>query len=145
MTALNRVAAEVFTRFEAHALTDVTGFGLLGHLRNVTAASKVTATVTAAGVPVIPAAREYAEAGIAPGGTRANRKFLEADWVTFADAVPEALRMLLCDAQTSGGLLAAVPGAIAGEIVAALTEAGTPAAAVIGRVDGEGEGRIRVV
>ena len=145
MTTLNRAAAEVFERFAVHALTDVTGFGLLGHLRNVTAASKVTATITASQVPVIEAARVYAEAGIAPGGTRANRKFLEADWVTFANSVPEALRMLLCDAQTSGGLLAAVPETIAGEVVAELTKVGTPVAAVIGRVDGDGEGRIRVI
>src|SRR5439155_11581768 len=71
MTTLNRAAAEVFTRFETHALTDVTGFGLLGHLRNVTAASGVTAEVWADRVPVIAAAREYVKAGIAPGGTRA--------------------------------------------------------------------------
>ena len=143
MTTLNRAAAEVLLKFDTHALTDVTGFGLLGHLRNVTAASGVTATITAADVPVLAAAREYAEAGIAPGGTRANRKFLE-DWVTFDDTVPEALRMLLCDAQTSGGLLAAVPAEVANDVVAALTAAGTPAAAIIGRIDAAGLGQILV-
>src|SRR3954471_21702034 len=82
MGTLNRAAAEVLAGFEVHALTDVTGFGLLGHLRNVTAASGVTARVTAAAVPVIAAAREYVRGGIAPGGTHANWKFL-AEWVTF--------------------------------------------------------------
>ncbi len=144
MTTLNRAAAEVLKRFDVHALTDVTGFGLLGHLRNITAASGVTATVVAEGVPVIPAARVYADAGIAPGGTRANAAFL-ADWVTYDDSVPEPLRMLLCDAQTSGGLLAAVPATIADEVVAALTAAGTPCAAVVGTIDGVGTGRMRVV
>src|SRR6185436_2427705 len=82
MTTLNRAAAEVLMGYEVHALTDITGFGLLGHLRNVTAASGVTAHVWADAVPVLPVAREYVQAGIAPGGTHANWKFL-ADWVTF--------------------------------------------------------------
>ena len=76
MTTLNRAAAEVLAGFDVHALTDVTGFGLLGHLRNITAASGVTARVFAGSVPVLPAAREYVKAGIAPGGTHANWKFL---------------------------------------------------------------------
>src|SRR4051794_29109243 len=142
MTTLNRAAAEVFTRFETHALTDVTGFGLLGHLRNVTAASGVTAEVWADRVPVLPAAREYVKAGIAPGGTRANAKFL-ADWVEYAPDVREADQLLLCDAQTSGGLLAAVPAAVAGEAVRALAAVGLTAA-VVGHVPATGTGRITV-
>lgn len=144
MTTLNRVAAEVLTKFEVHALTDVTGFGLLGHLRNVTAASGVEAEVWAGRVPVLEAAREYVAAGIAPGGTRANAKFL-ADWVTFAPDVSPEEQLLLCDAQTSGGLLAAVPEAVGDEVVAALSNAGTLASAVVGRVTGTGAGKIRVV
>jgi len=144
MTTLNRGAAEVLAKFEVHALTDVTGFGLLGHLRNVTAASAVTAEVWAARVPVLAAAREYVAAGIAPGGTRANQKFL-ADWVEYADGVKAEEQLLLCDAQTSGGLLAAVPEAVANEVVAALQAAGTLASAIVGRIVGAGTGRIRVV
>lgn len=143
MTTLNRAAAEVLTRFEVHALTDVTGFGLLGHLRNVTAASSVTAEVWAKRVPVLDAAREYVAAGIAPGGTRANANFL-ADWVEFAPDVSPEEQLLLCDAQTSGGLLAAVPERVADEVVRALAAAGTLASAVVGRVTGAGTGRIRV-
>ncbi|VTR95367.1 segregation protein b : Selenide, water dikinase OS=Chloracidobacterium thermophilum (strain B) GN=selD PE=3 SV=1: AIRS: AIRS_C [Gemmata massiliana] len=143
MTTLNRVAAEVLTRFEVRALTDVTGFGLLGHLRNVTAASAVTAEVWADRVPVLNAAREYVSAGIAPGGTRANAKFL-ADWVEYASGVSPEQQLLLCDAQTSGGLLAAVPEAIADDVTRALSAAGTLANAVVGKITGPGAGRIRV-
>jgi selenide,water dikinase len=143
MTTLNRAAAEVLVRFEVHALTDITGFGLLGHLRNITAASRVTATVWADQVPVLPQARRYVAANIAPGGTRANWKFLN-DWVEYEAGVSQEEQLLLCDAQTSGGLLAAVPEASAPAVVQALSKAGTLAAAIVGRVDGEGGGRIRV-
>jgi selenide,water dikinase len=143
MTTLNRAGAEVLTKFTVHALTDVTGFGLLGHLRNVTAASGVTAEVWADRVPVLSAAREYVKAGIAPGGTRANWKFL-ADWVEYAPDVSQEEQLLLCDAQTSGGLLAAVPEASANEVARELAKAGTLASAVVGRVTGTGTGKIRV-
>jgi selenide,water dikinase len=143
MATLNRAAAEVLAAAEVHALTDVTGFGLLGHLRNVTAASGVTARVWADAVPVLPAAREYVGAGIAPGGTHANWKFL-ADWVTYAPDVAKEEQLLLCDAQTSGGLLASVPATAAGGLVRALHAAGVTAAAVVGRVEGAGSGRITV-
>jgi selenide, water dikinase len=142
MATLNRAGAEALDRFEVHALTDITGFGLLGHLRNMTAASGVTAEVWADRVPVIPAAREYARDGLAPGGTRANWRFLN-DWVTY-DSLPQEEQFLLCDAQTSGGLLAAVPEAVADDVVRALTRAGTLAAARIGRIMGPGDGKIRV-
>ncbi len=143
MTTLNRVAAEVLTRFEVHALTDITGFGLLGHLRNITAASGVSAHIWAESVPVLAAARSYVQSGIAPGGTHANWRFL-ADWVTYAADVPKETQLLLCDAQTSGGLLASVPGPRAGEIVRALRDAGIGIAAEIGRIDSSGSGKIHV-
>ncbi len=144
MTTLNRSAAEVLSRFEVHAVTNVAGFGLLGHLRNVTVASQVTAEVWAGAVPVMEAAWEYVAGSIAPGGTRANLKFLNA-WVDWdVDMSPEQ-KLLLCDAQTSGGLLAAVPAAHAPEVVKALTAAGTLTAALIGHIVETGTGRIRVV
>ena len=143
MTTLNRAAAEVLTQFEVHALTDVTGFGLLGHLRNITAASNVTAEVWVGSVPILPAARQYVQAGIAPGGTRANLKFL-ADWVQFAADVSPEDQLLLSDAQTSGGLLAAVPQSQVQEIVKGLNDAGTLAAAVVGRIGEAGTGKITV-
>jgi selenide,water dikinase len=143
MTTLNRGASEILTRHEIHALTDVTGFGLLGHLRNITAASGVSAEVWFEGVPILPAAVEYVHAGIAPGGTRANQSFL-ADWVQYDADISQEMQLLLCDAQTSGGLLAAVPAGSAGEIIRELSAAGMPAAAVVGKIGELGHGLMSV-
>jgi selenide,water dikinase len=124
-------------------LTDITGFGLLGHLRNVTAASAVSAEVWSRRVPVLDAARVYVKEGIAPGGTHANRRFL-ASWVTYEEGLSEEDQLLLCDAQTSGGLLAAIPSESAEATVRGLREAGVSSAVIIGRI-GDGEpGKIRV-
>lgn len=144
MTTLNRDAAEVFVRLGAHALTDVTGFGLLGHLRNVTAASQVTAQVWLEKVPVLPPAWDYVRAEIAPGGTYANRRFL-ANWVHYEEGIGKEEQLVLCDAQTSGGLLAAVAADQAETAVRELQKAGTPCAAVVGKIDGAGKGEIRVL
>jgi selenide,water dikinase len=142
MTTLNRGASEAALRSGARALTDVTGFGLLGHLRNVTAASGVTAEIWLDRVPVLPAAAEYVRAGIAPGGTHANWRFL-SDWVSY-EGIAKEEQLLLCDAQTSGGLLIAVAAAPTPTLVRELEQAGAPCAAVIGRVTSTGDGRIRV-
>ena len=88
MSTLNRDASRVFAQAGAHALTDVTGFGLLGHLRNLAAASSVAAAIANDRVPVLAAAREYVRRGIAPGGTHANRRFL-ADWVDYDADIAE--------------------------------------------------------
>lgn len=143
MTILNRDASEVFVRLGAHALTDVTGFGLLGHLRNMTAASQVTAQVWLEKVPVLPPAWDYVRAEIAPGGTYANRRFL-ADWVHYEEGISKEEQLVLCDAQTSGGLLAAVAPDLAERAVKELQQAGTPCAAVVGKIDETGKGEIRV-
>src|SRR4051794_34590248 len=107
----------------------------------MTSASGVTAEVSFESVPVIGAAREYVKAGVAPGGTHANWRFLH-DGGGYAAGVWEEEQLLLCDAQTSGGLLAAVPADRADAVVAALTAAGTLAAAVVGRISGAGDGKI---
>ena len=143
MTTLNRSAAEVFVDAGAHALTDITGFGLLGHLRNMVTASGVGAHIYLDQVPALKAARQYLSAGIAPGGTHANHRFL-ADWVSYASDLTKEDELLLCDAQTSGGLLAAIPADRASAAVAALRSAGTPAAAVIGIIEEDQPGRIAV-
>ena len=143
MTTLNRNAAEVVVEFGAHAATDVTGFGLLGHLRNMTAASSVSARVWLDRVPVIDAAWNYVRAGIAPGGTHANRRFL-ADWVTYEGGITKEDELVLCDAQTSGGLLAAVPSERADEALSALAKAGASDSAIIGRFEADQPGRIYV-
>jgi selenide,water dikinase len=146
MTTLNRAAAEAVVGIGAHALTDITGFGLLGHLRNMVAASKVGARVYLERVPVLTAAREYVRAGIAPGGTYANHRFLaEAGFVTYATDVTKEEQLLLCDAQTSGGLLAAVAPDRAEPLLQALRSNGVPEAAMVGTiVDTAAPGRIEV-
>jgi selenide, water dikinase len=143
MTTLNRAASEACVAVGAHALTDVTGFGLLGHLRNMTTASGVCARVWLEAVPVLPAAWEYVRAGIAPGGTHANRRFL-ADWVSYEDGLASEEQLVLCDAQTSGGLLAAVPADRADDLLRLLAAADLPYAARIGRIEAEPRGRIVV-
>lgn len=144
MGTLNRAAAEVLAGFEVHAATDVTGFGLLGHLRNVTAASQVEALVRLSQVPVLPAAWEYVRAGIAPGGTHANLRFL-ADWVEFASELSKEEQLMLADAQTSGGLLAALPQEEAEAALAALHRAGAGEARVVGEIKAGRPGKIQVV
>jgi selenide,water dikinase len=109
MTTLNAEAAEAARAASAHALTDVTGFGLLGHLHEVCEASGVGAEIEAAAVPALPGALELAAGGEAEaGGSRRNAEDA-ARFTTWNDEVPPERRALLTDAMTSGGLLAAVP------------------------------------
>jgi selenide,water dikinase len=143
MCTLNKTAAEAISKFEVHALTDVTGFGLLGHLRNVTSASGTHARIWADAVPVIPAARDYVCKGIAPGGTHANWRFLN-EWVAYEDGVSKEEQLLMCDAQTSGGLLACVRHDEAHDLVQALQTAGVEMAAVIGQIEEGTPGKITV-
>ena len=143
MTTLNAGAARAMLAVGVDAATDVTGFGLLGHLHNMLAASKVAAELDAPAVPLFPGAVELVARGAVPGGTQRNRDSLTAH-VTFAPGVNEALRVLLHDAQTSGGLLLAVPAERADALVAALKQEGTPAAARIGRVTEGPAGAIQV-
>jgi selenide,water dikinase len=133
MTTLNAGAARAMLAVGVHAATDVTGFGLLGHLHNMLVASGVAAEVDAATVPLFPGAAELAARGAVPGGTQRNRDALAAD-VSFAPSVDEATRVLLHDAQTSGGLLLAVLAERVDALLAALKKEGTPAAARIGRL-----------
>jgi selenide,water dikinase len=130
MTMLNAAASRAMLAAGAHAATDVTGFGLLGHANEIARASGVRLRIGAAQVPVYELAREMLARGIAPGGSRKNADE-HATFTTFAAGVPDDARLLFSDAQTSGGLLIAV----APEGIAALLEAlrETPAlAAVIG-------------
>jgi selenide, water dikinase len=120
MTTLNAEAAARARAAGAHALTDVTGFGLLGHLRELTLASGVGAKVAAGAVPAIDGVEELLrDGGAVSGGSRRNREHAEA-FTRFADDVEEWRRSLVCDATTSGGLLAAVPAERAGEVRGAI-------------------------
>jgi selenide,water dikinase len=112
MTELNRDAAAAAAAAGASAMTDVTGFGLLGHAHELAAASGVALEIDAVAVPAIPGSVELLSLDEPPiaGGTRRNRAWVE-EFVDWADSVPESLRWLLCDAMTSGGLLVALPEA----------------------------------
>jgi selenide, water dikinase len=125
-----------------HAATDVTGFGLLGHLRELLVASGLAGEVDPAAVPVIDGVRELVAAGMVAGGTQRNHAFVSdtADW----GSLPDAEQLLLADAQTSGGLLIAVAPDRAGDLVDALVRRDVPTAAVVGRTTDGPPGRVTV-
>ena len=110
MSRLNRDAGEVFAsgKFPVHALTDVTGFGLLGHLTEMVLGAKLRARLFLEQVPILAGVPALAEQGVVPGGTTANLEHFGAH-VRFPDGLPDPIRWVLADAQTNGGLLAAVP------------------------------------
>jgi len=143
MAALNRDAAEAMVEVGVSACTDVTGFGLLGHLREMTAGAGVDAVLYADRVPVLEAARTFAGAGVVPGGTRDNLAFVEphVDW---DEGISEVQKLVLADAQTSGGLLIAVPPERLDALLAALAERGVAGAAHIGEFATPGPGCIAV-
>jgi len=133
MTTLNAGARDAALESGARAATDVTGFGLLGHLRNLLEASGHAGRVVAAAVPTFDFIRDLAEAGFVPGGSTTNMAYVEP--VTrFDPALREADRLLLADAQTSGGLLLAIPPQREAKLLKELQAAGTLAHAVIGEV-----------
>jgi selenide,water dikinase len=123
MTTLNGEALAVARRFAVTACTDVTGFGLLGHLRNVLRGSGVAAAIDMGAVPALPGALEHAAAGRVPGGSKANLQFVRPSVVMVGQEDP-VRTSLVADAQTSGGLLLAVEAGQADELVAALRAAG---------------------
>ena len=141
MTALNRTAAECLEGFAVHAVTDITGFGLLGHALEMAVASKVNLRLVVSQVPVLEAAREYAAMGLVPAGTFANRNFCEKS-LRVPPELEAATRDILADAQTNGGLLIAVAEEHAEDLLACLQERDVTAAAIIGEVTASGPGTL---
>lgn len=139
MMTLNQSAARIGRRHGVTAATDVTGFGLLGHLRNLLRGSNVAAEIDLTALELLPDAIDHLRAKRCPGGSKANRSYV-APFVAWASGEPLALEpgesefelraSLACDAQTSGGLLLCVPALAAGECVEELRAAGLPAAAI---------------
>jgi selenide,water dikinase len=144
MAALNREAAEIMVPFEINACTDVTGFGLLGHLAEMVSGSGTSAKIHADRVPVIAEALEFAAMGLIPAGAYKNREFREP-MVAFSDTVARVRQDVLFDPQTSGGLLISVSARQAEALVAALKDAGIEDAAQIGEVTSGPEEKIWVV
>ncbi len=133
MLELNADAADAMKSVGVNAATDITGYGLAGHLAEITAASGVAATLSRSAVPVIPGTLELLAQGIVPGGTHRNLAGM-AGVTQWDAALTEDDRLLLCDAQTSGGLLIAVAADRTDDLVANLIAAGTPAAAIVGEI-----------
>ncbi len=132
MAILNRGAARAMLAAGPHAGTDVTGYGLLGHLHTMLHGSGVRAELDVSRVPFLQDALDLASRGCVPGGSEANRRFCDArvDW----GLLPEPERLVLADAQTSGGLLVSLPESRLAVLLAALEREATPARAVVGRV-----------
>ena len=143
MATLNKGAAEAAIEVGVHAATDVTGFGLLGHLHEMLEASGCSAEVYAEDVPILNSVWDCIQQKAIPGGSQANRRHLE-DKVDFAPDVTEELRIVLCDAITSGGLLLAVQEERVDLLISHLNVVKAPAAAIIGRVKNGESGRIAV-
>lgn len=133
MMDLNDRACEIGLAVEATSCTDVTGFGLLGHLANILEASGLDADLETASIPLLDGVLELAAAGVVPGGSKRNLKRALAI-CEVAAGVSEALQLLLGDAQTSGGLLLCVPQEHAADAVRRLHDAGCGRAAAIGRL-----------
>jgi selenide,water dikinase len=144
MAELNAVAADVMAGYPVSACTDVTGFGLVGHLLEMTTGSGVTAELWVDRVPVLPGTLDLAVAGMVPGGSRDNLAYTDGR-VSWPEELAEVQKLLMCDAQTSGGLLVAVPEPDDGPLLAQLHESGVGDAAVIGRIVAEGSGTITAV
>jgi len=143
MSTLNRGAAEAMQEVGVGAATDVTGFGLMGHLNAMARSSGVGAEIWPEEVPIVDGVEALAERDLVPGGTRRNEDYY-GQYVDLADSLRPALKDILFDAQTSGGLLIAVDEAKQDKLIAALKRNGTPAHAVIGRIVAGEPGRIKI-
>ncbi|HHH52345.1 MAG TPA: selenide, water dikinase SelD, partial [Bacteroidetes bacterium] len=142
MSTLNKIAAEKMLKYNIHACTDVTGFGLLGHLREMTLASRCNAEVFFDKIPFIREVKSLAAAGIIPGGTYNNLDFVKED-IDFGIRT-KTEQLLLCDAQTSGGLLVALPKNEAKEYLEEIRTSGIENAEIIGGFTKGGNGKITI-
>ena len=143
MLELNRGASEAMVAVGVNACTDISGFGLLGHLGEMVAASNVTARVSRDSVPVLDGALNLLAAGIAPGGTHRNLDYMTGS-VSWDQSLTEQDRLLLCDAQTSGGLLLSASPDRVGDLIDRLRGNGVARCAIVGDVIERGDAAIEV-
>ncbi len=141
MATLNRTAAEVMARYEVHACTDITGFGLVGHIGEMVAGLTVSARLSAARLPYFASATEYAAMGLLPAGLHRNRDYCTPATIV-EEGVPLEISDLLYDPQTSGGLLIAVAERDGEPLLHALQEAGVSSATIVGVVDDSAPGKV---
>ena len=138
MSTLNAAASKAMMKVGVNSATDVTGFGLVGHLRGMMAASGTTARVEFSRAPVIEGAWELLESGVAPGGTHRNLEGVGSQ-VAWDSAITQNQKLLLCDAQTSGGLLISVPEGRREDLLRSLEDEGVEGSVVIGEVQEAGD------
>ena len=143
MATLNKDAAEIMSNYPVHACTDITGFGLLGHIAEMIIDTGFSVKLTSKTIPIIPGTLEYAGMGLVPAGTYKNREFREC-MVDFAPSVDRLVQDVLFDPQTSGGLLISVDRESADGLLEKLKEKGMESAAIIGDVATEPKERIIV-
>ena len=143
MARLNRKPAEIMSRYEVHACTDITGFGLLGHLAEMVTGSGQSIRLLGDAIPMIPEAREYGQMGFVPAGAYRNREFREG-MVEFGRSVDRLTQDILFDPQTSGGLLISVSRDVSEALVRELNSDGVPEAVIIGEVMSTPEEKIFV-
>lgn len=143
MATLNKAAAEAMVAVGVNACTDVTGFGLMGHLRSMVIASKVSAQVRFGQVPLLPGAWDLLQEGVAPGGTHRNLDAVRES-VQWHPELTNEQKLMLCDAQTSGGLLISVPGERLDMMLSELEAAGVGTRSVIGEIIEGNPGQIKV-
>ena len=143
MARLNRKPAEIMSRYEVHACTDITGFGLLGHLAEMVTGSGQSIRLLGDAIPMIPEAREYGQMGFVPAGAYRNREFREG-MVEFGRSVDRLTQDILFDPQTSGGLLIAVSRDVSESLVRELKSDDVPEAVIIGEVMSTPEEKIFV-
>lgn len=143
MATLNKGAAEAMMRVGISSCTDITGFGLMGHLRGMAKASKVGAVINASDVPILPGVWDLLEQNVVPGGTFRNMNGVE-DSMDWDDALTDQQRLLMCDAQTSGGLLISVTKDKVEQLLSELEISGVETRVIVGEITAENAGRIRV-
>ena len=143
MATLNKGAAEAMMRVGINSCTDITGFGLMGHLRGMTRGSKVGAIINASDVPVLPGVWDLLEKNVVPGGTFRNMNGVE-DSVDWDESLTDQQRLLMCDAQTSGGLLISVTKDKVEKLLSELEISGVETRVIMGEITAENSGRILV-
>jgi len=140
MATLNKDASEIMRRYDVHACTDITGFGLIGHMSEMIQGTGLSIAINVKELPIIPEAREYASMGLIPAGTYKNMNFWKE--IVKTGSVDEVLRLILFDPQTSGGLLICCDPSDSNALLKALRDEGIEDASVIGRVIKEDEENI---
>jgi selenide,water dikinase len=144
MIALNSTASRIMRQYDAHACSDVTGYGLLGHSLEMASGTRVTLQIDSTRLPILPDAIRLAESGCLTGGCKRNRTYLE-DKVEITPGLPEGVVEVAFDPQTSGGLLIALPRKLAPALVTELRAAGVKTATIIGGVVRRAGARVKLM